>query len=66
MSESVSCPTTAEVAGLIHPGEYAEFAAGWRAGVARRNADPAPAEVIEDLALFLDSAAFVTRITAPE
>lgn len=66
MSESVPCPSRTRLAGLVDPGDYAEFDAGWNDGVARRTANPAPIEVIEDLALLLDSADLVSRINPPE
>lgn len=66
MSEPVPCPPAHELAGLIGPREYAEFGAGWRDGAARCIVNPAPIEVVEDLALLLDSSALVERIIPPE
>lgn len=66
MSESVPCPSPTKLAGLVDPGDYAEFDAGWHDGVVRRIANPVPIEVIEDLALLLDSADLVSRINPPE
>ncbi|MCB1298860.1 MAG: hypothetical protein KDB08_07755 [Microthrixaceae bacterium] len=66
MSESDLYPSAAKLAGLVDPGNYADFDAGWRDGVTRCIANPAPIEVIEDLALLLDSANQVARINPPE
>lgn len=66
MSEPVQCPSAAKLAGLVDPGDYTDFDAGWRDGIARCIANPAPIEVIEDLALLLDSADLVTGINPPE
>jgi len=53
------------VATLIGDSEYAEFGAGWRDGVSRCIASPAPIEVLEDLAFLLEAAALVERISPP-
>lgn len=66
MSEPATLPSAKELARLVDPRDLAEFGAGWRDGVARSIANPAPMEVIEDLALLLDSAALVERINPPE
>ncbi len=66
MSEPVPCPSAVKLAGLVDPRDFAEFGAGWRDGVARCIANPAPIEVVEDLALLLESAALVERINPRE
>lgn len=66
MSEPTTRPSAKELAGLVGSRDLAEFGAGWRDGVARSIANPAPIEVVEDLALLLDSAALVERINPPE
>ncbi|KAA9110759.1 hypothetical protein [Microbacterium rhizomatis] len=66
MSESVPCPSATTLAGLVDPSDYPDFDAGWRAGVTRGIANPAPIEVVEDLALLLDSAELVNRINPLE
>ena len=63
MNKPVSCPPAADLAALIAPSEYAEFGAGWRDGAARSTVSPAPIEVIEDLALLLDSSSLMEKIT---
>lgn len=65
MSEPVPCPKMATLAELVDSHDYAAFGAGWRDGIARCTASPAPIEVVEDLALLLESAALVERITPP-
>lgn len=66
MSEPARCPSTARLTGIINSNDYAEFNAGWRDGLIRHTENPAPPEVIEDLALLLDSSALVERINPPE
>lgn len=66
MSEPATLPSAKELGRLVGPRDLAEFGAGWRDGVARSIANPAPMEVIEDLALLLDSAALVERINPSE
>lgn len=65
MSDPMPCPPATDLAALIDPSEYAEFGAGWRDGAARSIANPAPIEVVEDLALLLDSSAVVEQIIPP-
>ena len=65
MNEPVPCPPAADVATLIGDSEYAEFGAGWRDGVSRCIASPAPIEILEDLALLLEAADLVERISPP-
>lgn len=66
MSELARCPSTSGLTGIISSDDYAEFNAGWRDGLIRHTKNPAPPEVIEDLALLLDSSALVERINPPE
>lgn len=66
MSEPAPCPSAEKLAGLVDPRDLAEFGAGWRDGIARCIANPTPIEVVEDLALLLESAALVERINPPE
>lgn len=63
MNRSIPCPPATALVGLIDSRDYTEFGAGWRDGIARRIANPAPIEVVEDLALLLDSADLVERIS---
>ncbi len=63
MNKSIPCPPATALVGLIDSRDYAEFGAGWRDGAARRIVNPAPIEVVEDLALLLDSADLVERIS---
>ncbi|TDP91380.1 hypothetical protein EDF62_1995 [Leucobacter luti] len=65
MSELPPCPKAAALGGLVDPRDYAAFGAGWCDGIARCTASPAPIEVVEDLALLLESAALVERISPP-
>lgn len=65
MSEPAPCPPSANLSGIIDPANYLEFSAGWRDGAIRCATTPAPIEVIEDLALLLDSSALVGRTNPP-
>ncbi|XPP25594.1 MAG: hypothetical protein ACNYNX_08035 [Leucobacter sp.] len=55
-----------KIAGLVDPDDYADFDAGWRDGVIRSTVNPAPLEVIEDIALLLESADIVESINPLE
>lgn len=66
MSESLPCPSMTKIAGLVDPDDYADFDAGWRDGVIRSTVNPAPLEVIEDIALLLESADIVESINPLE
>ncbi len=66
MNEPVPFPLATKLAGLVDASDYADFGAGWRDGVTRCITNPAPIEVIEDLALLLESADLVERINPPE
>jgi len=45
---------------------YVAFAAGWRAGTARRATQPASQDVIEQVATMLDAASVADALTRPE
>lgn len=66
MTEPAPNLSTGRLTGTINSNNYSEFSAGWRDGLIRHTKNPAPPEVIEDLALLLDSSALVERINPPE
>lgn len=66
MTESSDYPSIDTVRGMIRPSDYEAFRVGWRDGEVHRATDPIASEVIEDLALLLDSSTLVERITPPE
>jgi hypothetical protein len=66
MCEASQCPPVNDLNRVVQSGDYAEFSAGWRDGLMRCIKNPAPIEVIEDLALLLDSSVLVKQISPPE
>lgn len=66
MSEAAPCPPTDELNKIVQPDDYAEFNAGWRDGLLRCAKNPAPIEVIEDIALLLCASELIQRINPPE
>ncbi len=66
MTDSTKYPSIDTIRGVVRPADYAEFRAGWRDGEVHRATDPIASEVIDDLALLLDSSNLVEQITPPE
>lgn len=66
MTESIEYPSFDTVRGVVRPCDYEAFRVGWRDGEVHRVTDPIASEVIEDLALLLDSSVLVERITPQE
>lgn len=66
MTESIDYPSIDTVRGVIRSGDYEAFRVGWRDGEMHRATQPIASEVIEDLALLLDSSNLVEQITPPE
>lgn len=66
MSDAFDYPSVSTLHQVIRPSDYDEFRAGWRDGTIHRATAPIASEVIEDLALLLDSSAQVERIKPQE
>lgn len=66
MTDTIDYPSVSTLRQVIRPSDYDEFKAGWRDGAIHRATDPIASEVIEDLALLLDSSALVERIKPQE
>ena len=66
MSTDTTCPPPAEVGQVVAEPAYVAFAAGWRAGTARRATQPASQDGIEQVATMLDAASVADALTRPE
>lgn len=66
MTDAFDYPSVSTLRRVIRPSDYDEFKAGWRDGVIRRTTDPIASEVVEDVALLLDSSVLVDRIKPQE
>lgn len=65
-SAEMDCPPVAALDGVVPSRAYSAFTAGWSAGIFRRTAHPASAELIDDVATMLDAVHVADSLTARE